>query len=446
MGIERLSRVLDAGISFAVWRWSRRRSLPVLGRDLSATSSPSQRGDLGALLGDDRALLPPLLPVPDQRGRACSRAVAAPPDRRCRSCSTRTADCRARLGRLRLRGAGAAHADEHPLVHRDRPRRALARGAGRQRATVPRSGVRGRPALGVDHGRYRFAGGAAIALGLVLARRAPGRRGAGVIERLSRLLGRGAGLTATCEARGYTFAYHRIAELAGRQHGLREVGDRAGDRRVHPRRAAGLRRARPCRSSPLVSPWTTPPLLVLEDLARRALAAAVARGKVDAVRGACRVGGRDRAGRRSPRSASGGATGGALGRSWLTRRRSSRSASARERGSTRGAADPGRGERAPVAEGCRLLHLDVRSDNLCSPSAARCSSTGTGRREGNPLTDLVAWLPSLCLEDGPPRTWSTRRVREIAALISGVWLRRLACRRRRPHGRACATLQLAQLG
>ena len=43
--------------------------------------------------------------------------------------------------------------------------------------------------------------------------------------------------------------------------------------------------------------------------------------------------------------------------------------------------------------------------------------------EGNPLIDLVAWAPSLCIETGmrPEEVADADGVGEFAALISGVW-------------------------
>ena len=60
---------------------------------------------------------------------------------------------RARLGGVRVRGAGAARPHERPLVHRDRPRRPLARHAGHEPAAVSRGRLRRGAALGDDHAR-----------------------------------------------------------------------------------------------------------------------------------------------------------------------------------------------------------------------------------------------------------------------------------------------------
>ena len=73
-----------------------------------------RRGDLGLLLGRDRAAAPPLLGLADQRGALAFGAV--PLVIRFRSCSTRTGTRAARVGRVRLRGARPARPHELPLV------------------------------------------------------------------------------------------------------------------------------------------------------------------------------------------------------------------------------------------------------------------------------------------------------------------------------------------
>ncbi len=56
---------------------------------------------------------------------------------------------------------------------------------------------------------------------------------------------------------------------------------------------------------------------------------------------------------------------------------------------------------APL-EGDRLLHMDVRSDNLCLlPDGVRFVDWNFACR-GNPRFDVASWLPSLEAEGGPP--------------------------------------------
>jgi hypothetical protein len=55
----------------------------------------------------------------------------------------------------------------------------------------------------------------------------------------------------------------------------------------------------------------------------------------------------------------------------------------------------------PELEGTAMLHLDVRSDNVCfTPERALLVDWNLVSR-GNPLFDVAAWLPSLELEGGP---------------------------------------------
>lgn len=75
---------------------------------------------------------------------------------------------------------------------------------------------------------------------------------------------------------------------------------------------------------------------------------------------------------------------------------------------------------APV-DGDELLHLDVRSDNLCFRHGAAilvdwdwCS---TGRAE----FDLAAWLPSLALEGGPAPWEVLPQAGGYAAVLAGFW-------------------------
>jgi hypothetical protein len=58
-------------------------------------------------------------------------------------------------------------------------------------------------------------------------------------------------------------------------------------------------------------------------------------------------------------------------------------------------------ERPPELGGTALLHLDVRSDNMCfTPDRALLVDWNHAAR-GNPLFDIAAWLPSLAFEGGP---------------------------------------------
>jgi aminoglycoside phosphotransferase (APT) family kinase protein len=57
-------------------------------------------------------------------------------------------------------------------------------------------------------------------------------------------------------------------------------------------------------------------------------------------------------------------------------------------------------ETAPV-DGDALLHLDVRSDNICLTERGAVLVDWNQACIGNPELDVAAWLPSLRLEGGP---------------------------------------------
>jgi thiamine kinase-like enzyme len=75
---------------------------------------------------------------------------------------------------------------------------------------------------------------------------------------------------------------------------------------------------------------------------------------------------------------------------------------------------------API-DGTDLLHLDIRSDNLCfrggSPIFVDWNWCCTGRAE----LDVAAWLPSLAFEGGPPPWEVLPGAGEYGALLAGVW-------------------------
>lgn len=60
-----------------------------------------------------------------------------------------------------------------------------------------------------------------------------------------------------------------------------------------------------------------------------------------------------------------------------------------------------RAEAAAELAGEALLHLDVRSDNICFQGDRTLLIDWNWACTGNPAIDVVAWLPSLHLEGGP---------------------------------------------
>jgi len=72
---------------------------------------------------------------------------------------------------------------------------------------------------------------------------------------------------------------------------------------------------------------------------------------------------------------------------------------------------------APL-EGDRLLHMDVRSDNLClTPEGVRFVDWNFACR-GNPRFDVASWLPSLEAEGGPPPEAVVPPAPDMAAFAS----------------------------
>ncbi len=103
-------------------------------------------------------------------------------------------------------------------------------------------------------------------------------------------------------------------------------------------------------------------------------------------------------------------------------------------------------ERARLDGDC-VVHLDVRSDNLCIRDGRCVFVDWTHAGRGNPLLDLAWWLPSLAAEGGPaPDELAGEGMGELAALMSGY----LACRATMPEppnipSPGVRSLQLAQL-
>ena len=74
-----------------------------------------------------------------------------------------------------------------------------------------------------------------------------------------------------------------------------------------------------------------------------------------------------------------------------------------------------------AAEGDQLLHLDVRSDNLCLfPNRAVLFDWNWASR-GNANLDIAAWLPSLTSEGGPQPETILPNAPEYATIMSGFF-------------------------
>lgn len=72
-------------------------------------------------------------------------------------------------------------------------------------------------------------------------------------------------------------------------------------------------------------------------------------------------------------------------------------------------------------EGEALLHLDLRSDNLCIRDGAVLLVDWNHACTGNPAIDAVAWAPSLRLEGGPDPWELVPESGGLAALIAGYF-------------------------
>jgi hypothetical protein len=77
-------------------------------------------------------------------------------------------------------------------------------------------------------------------------------------------------------------------------------------------------------------------------------------------------------------------------------------------------------ESAPIA-GDALLHLDVRSDNICIAERGAVLVDWNWVHLGNPDLDLAFWLPSLADEGGPPPDGLLPDGSRFAAAVAGFF-------------------------
>lgn len=71
--------------------------------------------------------------------------------------------------------------------------------------------------------------------------------------------------------------------------------------------------------------------------------------------------------------------------------------------------------------GNALLHLDIRSDNLCIRGDRAVLVDCNNACLGNAELDLGFWLPSLAYEGGPPPEAILPRSREVASFVAGFF-------------------------
>ena len=74
-----------------------------------------------------------------------------------------------------------------------------------------------------------------------------------------------------------------------------------------------------------------------------------------------------------------------------------------------------------VVDGEALLHMGVRSDNLCLLPKRAVLLDWNWVSIGNPDFDIAGWLPSLHAEGGPPPETILPKAREFASILSGYF-------------------------
>jgi hypothetical protein len=267
-----------------------------------------------------------------------------------------------------------------------------------------------------------------------------------VIERLSRLLGTEVRTLTRVQSSGYTVAYHAIAELADRT----TVFVKAANEPVTAEFIRDEQRVLAALDGPFLPAVLAlddedPPLIVLEDLRAAHWPPPCDETKIDAVRETLAAvaateppGVVPSVGVHRNRLVTGWAeieadpepflSLGLCSGEWLDEALSTlREAS----------------ETAPI-DGDALLHLDVRSDNLCIAERGAVLVDWNHACVGNADLDVAAWLPSLRLEGGPEPEEILPGAPGFAALLAGFFGSRagLPAPPMAPHVRP---FQLAQL-
>ena len=97
-----------------------------------------------------------------------------------------------------------------------------------------------------------------------------------------------------------------------------------------------------------------------------------------------------------------------------------------------------------MADGSHLLHLDVRSDNICLRDRQALLVDWNHAAVGNARLDIALWLPSLADEGGPPPHAVLPDAGPEAAIVSGYFAAR-AGRAEIPTAPRVRSAQLAQL-
>lgn len=267
-----------------------------------------------------------------------------------------------------------------------------------------------------------------------------------MIERLSRLLGTEVLELTRVASSGYTVAYHGIAVLAdGTTTFVKAATEPVTAEFIRDEQRVFSAVSGPFMPALVALDETEPPLLVLEDLRAAHWPPPWEEGQVDAVRETLAAVAATSApdvippvGVHRERLVEGWAeieadpdaflSLGVCIPAWLER-----------------ALPPLReaSESAPI-DGDALLHLDVRSDNLCIAERGAVLVDWNHACVGNPELDVAAWLPSLRLEGGPEPDEILPGAPGFAALLAGFF----GCRAGLPAPPTAPTVrafQLAQL-
>jgi aminoglycoside phosphotransferase (APT) family kinase protein len=83
-------------------------------------------------------------------------------------------------------------------------------------------------------------------------------------------------------------------------------------------------------------------------------------------------------------------------------------------------------ELAPGVNGDCLVHLDVRSDNVCFRDGEAVLLDWPEAAISNPDLDVAFWLPSLEADGGPPPEATLPDAPELAAWVAGFFFWRAA--------------------
>jgi thiamine kinase-like enzyme len=244
-----------------------------------------------------------------------------------------------------------------------------------------------------------------------------------VIERLSRLLGTEVRSLTRVESSGYTVAYHGIVELADGTTAFVKAATEPVTAEFIRDEQRVLRELRGAFvPAVLALDDEDPPLVVLEDLRAAHWPPPWDRSKIDAVlealatiaatpppdvvqpisihRDRLVTGWAEIEAEPEPFLSLGVCSAAWLGHALPTLREAS--------------------ETAPI-DGDSLLHLDVRSDNLCIAERGAVLVDWNHACVGNPGLDVAAWLPSLRLEGGPEPEEILPGASGFAALLAGFF-------------------------